>query len=1012
MARYTRNSFINRDQGAPAQACPRLPPAVICARKGAQGWAGSPRPTTPRPTTPRPAAAERAASVRLLRAAGATLAALSLLALLAAWLGPGLLDWDRYRGTLAGMASAGLGRPVRINGPVSLVLLPQPVLVAAEVTVADTGDGASAEVRQMRLQVGLAPLLAGRLEPQDLVLRSARLRLPWPPRPGAWRQRPPDWLAGLHARVEDGTLLVGGLAFSAIEAALAADPLTGTLSATAAATALGQRWDGTARLGRAGHDGVAPLELSLDGQGAVRGTGGALSGQVAGDGALSGQVSGHGRDLSRFIAGPASPWRAAGRFRGVDGLALADELDVEIGGAPARGAVALRLLPAARVDAALSASRLDLDAWLPGLLQGGAALPASVDLSSEAATLAGGALRRFHAAFDLAPDGVTLRDAEAVLPGDADLALAGRLAGGRFTGTGRIAAPALRETLRWLRPAYALPPGALQAATLAGDVTLADGRLALRGLKGAIDGAAATGMLALLLGERPSLTARLALDAPVLDPWLPDLPADPQGLAAVLAAWPGRWGGFDADIAIAATRPRWRGAALDRLDLDASLQGGTLTVRRAAIAGPGVAASLAGALSPGGQVADGRFGLRLAHASAERLPPGWPSGLLHGPAALQASASGRPGALSLAAHGELAGLQADAGGIADLARPAWTGSLALRHQDASRLLEALGHPAPWLGDGSFSLAATVALDPARLALGGLAVSAGALRAGGDLALDRGEIPTLTGRLDAGTLPLPLPAARSPEPLPLDWLHGWRARLKVTAGRLLLGLSPAIGHVAASVALEDGALRVTDLSGEFAGGRLTGQAALDAAAPPHLSLQGSLSGATLPGPLLGGALDLAGGRLDAAVALAATGFSPGAMLATLEGSAQATLRDGVLAGLDVQGVDDALGRANAASAQAGVAAALAGGATAFTRLDAAVTVQHGVARVRQAALEAPGGHASLTGTLDLPIDSADLQLTLAPAWPEAPAIGMRLIGPVAAPRRAPELAALAGWLAGR
>ncbi len=75
-------------------------------------------------------------------------------------------------------------------------------------------------------------------------------------------------------------------------------------------------------------------------------------------------------------------------------------------------------------------------------------------------------MRHLRAGFDIGPDGVTLREAEAELPGDAALHLSGRLAGGRFTGAARLAAPDMSQTLAWLTPRApaivdALPVGRL-----------------------------------------------------------------------------------------------------------------------------------------------------------------------------------------------------------------------------------------------------------------------------------------------------------------------------------------------------------------------------------------------------------------------------------------------------------------------------------------------------------------------------------------------------------------------
>ncbi len=143
----------------------------------------------------------------------------------------------------------------------------------------------------------------------------------------------------------------------------------------------------TGRLGRAGADGSATVEISLDGQGSAVGTGGTLSGQIAADGGLAGRISGRGPDLSLLLPAPGRPWQADGQVRAGSGLVVADDLELDIGGSPARGAVALRLLPQLRLDAALATSRLDLGAWLPPLLQARhRALPTGIELSAEAAT--------------------------------------------------------------------------------------------------------------------------------------------------------------------------------------------------------------------------------------------------------------------------------------------------------------------------------------------------------------------------------------------------------------------------------------------------------------------------------------------------------------------------------------------------------------------------------------------------------------------------------------------------
>ncbi|MGH7191329.1 MAG: AsmA family protein, partial [Acetobacteraceae bacterium] len=72
---------------------------------------------------------------------------------------PGFTDWNRYRGSLELLAGEALGRPVTIAGPVSLSVLPEPVLTASRVSVG--GRGARITVDELRLRVASLPLLAG-----------------------------------------------------------------------------------------------------------------------------------------------------------------------------------------------------------------------------------------------------------------------------------------------------------------------------------------------------------------------------------------------------------------------------------------------------------------------------------------------------------------------------------------------------------------------------------------------------------------------------------------------------------------------------------------------------------------------------------------------------------------------------------------------------------------------------------------------------------------------------------
>jgi len=948
------------------------------------------------------------------------------LGLVAAWVLPPLLDWSRYRDSIAILASGRLGREVRIAGPVSLTLLPEPELTADGVSLADAGDGIAIRAAQLRLRVALGALAAGRIDAQELVLRGAEMHVPWPFRPIRIAADAPAWFAAASVRIEDGRLSIGALAFADIQASLTTDVWTGSYAAAGTVQFSARPWHFTARLTRAGSDGAAGLDVSLDGHAAMQGIGATLTGQLQGDGTFGGRVMGRGPDLSRLLPAPAVPFTAEGRLSVAGGLAAADELAGEIGGSPVTGAVALRVLPAPRLDVALTASRLDLDAWLPALLHGGAApLPVGIDLSAEAAPLAGGTLRRLSGAFDIGADGVAVREFRAVLPGEASLGATGQVqrrdAGGapRFEGDVALSAPALRTTLAWLEsagvvPAGELPEGVPRSAELTARTVLEPGRLALTRLDARTDATRLSGSLALRSGARPALTAVLQADRLELDPWLP-------------AAWPSltaigsRLGRMDADLRLAASQVVVQGAPFGPLALDASIEGGRMQLRRLDLAGDGLRVAASGTLGEDGRITDGRLDIQtpsagaLAGLLAPHLVSSVGAGFWRGPASLSVQAAGAPDALALQVAGDLGDLALEARPVIDLNARRAAGVLTLRHPGAPRLAESLGwHDVPsWLGDGSLSLVAQLSVQlpegqPGRVAAESFDLAAGGLRAGGALTLDgiggSASPPVLSGRIVADTLPLPLFYPRAREPLPFGVLAGWQAQVKLAAAHVLADAAPVLQQAQATLELTDGKLRIAGLSARLGGGTLSGSVSADITAePPALTLDVGASGVVLTEPLFGLPVDIASGRLDASLALIASGYSPAALLSTLAGEARLQAADGTLVGVSLGSVEGRL-------PDAAVGTALAGGTTAFTRLELALRAQDGVLRVVEGRMTGPSGAATLSGSIDLAGDTAELRLGLLPAVVDPPEIGLFLVGPLDQLRRMSELAAVARWRA--
>lgn len=950
--------------------------------------------------------------MKSLGIAGIVLGVLLGLLGLAAFVVPPMLDWNRYRMTLAELVSDRLGREVHIDGALSLALLPQPTLTAARISLADAGDGVSVTVAELRLRLGLGPLLRGQVDAQELVIGGLDMRLPWPLEAQRLQLRAPDWLAQLSARIERGRVSLGGVAVDQIDASLSTLD-TGSYAAAGTARVSGQTWHMTARLTRAGADGAAGLDLTMDGQGAVQGLGGAFSGQMAADGALSGRINGRGPDLSRLLPAPSVAFRADGRLDVAAGLALAHELSIDIAGSPARGAVSLGLGAAPRLDVSLAASRLDLDAWLAALLNGEGAQPpitTGIDLSAEAASLASGTVRALRGRFDLGGGRITLNGGEAMLPGDAAVKLSGafsrpdkRLV---FEGAGSLEAPSLRTTLTWLDAAglgllESVPGGVLRQASLAGRVSAAFGarpEVSLADVSGQLDGQALQGRITMKPGARLAVEAAVTLATLDLDPWWP-------------ASLPGR-GRVDLELQLATDRLRLRGQDVARLALDLASQPGRVVLRRGEAVLAGLRATASFTLLDGFGFNDARFemtapaldGALASLAALLPLPPGLHPP--HWPLALTVTAAGPPGAVAARMVLDAGDLHAEAQPVIDAPGQRLSGSVMLRHPGAPRLLEALGAggTASWLGDGSFSLVAGVAATRQKIVIDSFDLAAGLLRAGGSLTLEPGTVPRLAGRITAETLPLPLPFPRSPDPLPLAWLSGWEALLRLEAGLVLAGLSPVIDHLATQLSVKEGALRLDALTGLIDDGAASGAIGLDTrAVPPRLSVDLALAGAKLAAPMFELPLDIASGTLDATVALNAQGYAPLALLSTLSGTAHLSVQSGTITGIDPSAMGPGL-------LEDDLRRALMAGSFAFDQLALQAGLANGALTLGGASITAPSGTGRLTGLVDIAGQTQELRLAWRPGVEQPPELAVRLGGRLGQNSRSLEISEAQLWRA--
>jgi hypothetical protein len=959
------------------------------------------------------------------------------LLLVGIWQVPQWLDWARYRSTIEALATATLGQPVTIGGPISLTLLPQPMLTAAQVNVGGSLPADLAiHVQALRLRIALLPLIGGHVDARELVLRGPDLHIPWPAGPGMLRQPPPPWLAAFAARIENGRLTIGQLAFTGIDGTLATLD-TGALAVSGKARFSGEDWHFTARLTAAGSDGAAGLNVTFDGDGRANGLGASFTGQLAHDGALAGTIAGRAPNLAVLLPAPPVPFRAEGRLTVGNGVASVDDVALEIGGSPARGAMALRPAPNRRLDIRVAAGRLDLGAWLPVLMRGGSmvagiGMPIGIDVSADAARFGGGTLEHVRAAFDLTGNDIVVRAADALLPGNGKLRLRGRLVRDdpthpRFEGDARLEAPVLRTTARWLDEAVpgslparllaSLPDSVAQRAELTVHV-LADGdEVRLQHLAGALDGVPVSGSLGFKRGEPPSLTIDLSLDRLALDPWMPPRVAD-------LAELPRTTSALDAELRLNIGRATLAGETIDGLVVDGAIEAGSILLRRFEGRARGARLAASGMLGDGGKLSDGRISIETEEAAslADRLPSAWKPtpGLWHGPAKLDVRVAGPQEALTADVRLALADAQLHASPHIDLKSGVWSATLALQHPGARRLAATLGLPErlglralpAWLGDGSLSLVTHLSGGPGRLVADTFDLTAAALQASGDLIIDRsGAEPRLTSHVRSEALRLPLPNGGSDVPLPLGALHGWRGDIQLGIGELTVGTGAVVHDASVVLSVADDALRLDDFTAKLDSGTVTGSLAFDATAdPPSLAVQAKVGNALVAGLLDSAPIDLLSGRADASAQLTASGYGPAAIMATLGGRGTLTVNDGTVSGFDLFRLKLSLERPDPKSAEAAASDALCSGATGFDRLELGASIAHGDLTLDSGSLTGVAGEAHVSGGMNLATRALDFRIALQPALPTPPEVAIRLTGPIDRPNRTLELAGLARWMA--
>jgi uncharacterized protein involved in outer membrane biogenesis len=921
-------------------------------------------------------------------------------------------------------------------------------------------------------RIAFLPLLAGRIAVESIALVEPALVLDAAAIGTAgWDAGLDDRLSVDRVIVVDGSVAVragaGVVRLERINAEIVANLPPGPLRVSGDVAWQGLSWRFELTSGRLGAAAPVNLTLGLRGGGAnLRVTGTVTPG--AGETLLAGRLRADTTRLPSLLAALG----VAGAVPAPLGQAVTLEAGLEVGRARvalndvavtlgddmrASGALGVSVTGEPRFDATLAVNRLDVDRWAASLPPAGAAAapggPPSVrgalDLTIDAVLWRGGVLRQARLNGVLGDGALTIRQAAAQLPGGSDVALFGHLALGpapRFDGQLEGGADNLRGLFDWLKlDLGAVPPDRLRRVSVTAGLSLAADSLEIANMDLRFDASRLTGSVAATLGARPAFGANLRLDRLNLEAYLPRAgaaprPASPAGPAGAPPAEPLDWlTAFDANLQLHVDQLAYDTLPASDVVVEATLERGTLSVHQLGAASvAGVRALLGGVVHRASWPAELELTLSAQSPDPSRLFQliGYDSASAAlGPLSLSMSASGPLDRLRLALESELAGAAIEVKAETNLLAPRDAGSatVTVRHAEALRLLRALLPSYRPAGDavGPLALSATLGAQAGRLSVSDATLALGPASAGVTATLDlTPPRPSLTASVTGGVLVLdPLLPRRLAErrvgglgadlwaviagaPATVAGLPALDADVTVAFGELDYQHQGA-ADVALGVGLRERGIVLRHVGAALWDGRVTLSGELPAREPLALKLAlADVAVRPAAEALLGvGGLD---GRLTLALDLGASA-AEGDLAKSLAGSGRLRLADGALPDLDLAALGARLTPAGmASSAGDDVARAveqdLSHGRTPLASLAGDLTLRGATVASDGLALAAAGAAGTLAGSLDLAARTLDAVATLQLGGDRAaPPVRVALSGPLGAPTRTLDAAALTAYL---
>ena len=480
-----------------------------------------------------------------------------ILALVAALVGPLLVDWGSYRSVFEREATRLVGLDVRVTGAIDGRLLPSPQLRLHDIEIGRAGDD-KVRARSLDIEFALGPLLRGEWRASELHLVGPQLNLGLDA--SGHLQAPnlaigfdPDALSIDRLSIEDGKVTLsdagadGSVTLEHVWFKGEARSLLGPIKGEGAANVGGDLYPFRLSAGRLSDDGKLklrvnvdpvnhPLSAEADGMVSVN------NGAPSFDGTLNlrrpvGIATG-GRALSQ-------PWHLGGKIKATSSSALMQNVEFQYGsqdkGFKLTGVADLKFGKQPRFDGVLSADQIDLDralgeadgSRLPpatalrklAQLAGGAfrpKIPIKIGIGIDQATLGGDTVQNLRGDVSTDAKGWNLDRFEFRAPGYTQARVSGHLAVDdehvTFTGPADLKTSDPKALTAWLEGRAAPAQSELRPMSLRGELTLASDKIAVERLNAEFDRKAIAGNLAYVFAAG-ARSARLdaALTAPDLD---------------------------------------------------------------------------------------------------------------------------------------------------------------------------------------------------------------------------------------------------------------------------------------------------------------------------------------------------------------------------------------------------------------------------------------------------------------------------------------------------------------